>query len=152
VKTLDPRTLSEVALSLCLAGAVVVWLGLRLDQYLVRWAGMAVIVAGLLGLIFQGSLTHQTLASQSSFTFPTAPVVTSPSSTPSSPHPSATPKKKPVKKKPPKKKPPKKKPASTGGSTGGYTPPAPPVPQPNPPAGGGGGGGGTPPFSGSPVP
>ena len=147
MKTLDAKTLSEVALVLCLAGAVVVWLGLRLDQYLVRWAGMAVIVAGLLGLIFQGSLTHQTLAAQSSFTFPTAPVSTSPTSPPSSPAKPPSPHKT-AKKKPPKKK----KPTSTGGSTGGYTPPAPPVPQPNPPAGGGGGGGGPPPFSGSPVP
>lgn len=145
MNTLDAKTLSEFALALCLAGAVVVWVGLRLDRYIVRWIGMAVIVVGLLGLIFQGSLTHQTLAApQSTFSFPTAPVETSPSFSPTTP-PSPSPSKKPA------KKPPKKKPASTGGS-GGYTPPAPPAPQPNPPGGGGGGGGGTPPFSGSPMP
>jgi len=144
VKTLDAKTLSEIALALCLAGAVVVWLGLRLDRYIVRWTGMAVIVAGLLGLIFQGSLTHQTLAAQSSFSFPTAGPTTSPSPSFSpSPSPRPSPSKTPAKKKP------KKKPVSTGGS-GGYTPPAPPIPQPNPP--GGGGGGGTPPFGSSPVP
>ena len=143
VKTLDAKTLSEAALALCLAGAVVVWLGLRLDRYIVRWAGMAVIVVGLMGLIFQGSLTHQTLASQSSFTF--APPTDSPSPTPSptpspSPSPSASPHKKPAKK--PKK--------TTTTNSGGYVPPAPPVPQPNPPSGSGGGG--TPPFQGSPLP
>lgn len=122
-----------------------VWLGLRLDRYIARWIGMAVIVVGLLGLIFQGSLSHQTLASQSSFSFPTAPVATSPSAPPTSPPASPSPHKKPAKK--PKKK---KKPVSTG-SSGGYTPPAPPAPQPNPP-GGGGGGGGTPPFGSSPAP
>jgi hypothetical protein len=142
VKTLDAKTLSEVALALCLAGAVVVWLGLRLDRYIVRWAGMAVIVVGLMGLIFQGSLTHQTLASQSSFTF--APPSPTQSPTPS-PSPQPTPK--PTPSASPKKKKPKK---TTTTTSGGYVPPAPPVPQPNPPSGGGGGG--TPPFQGSPVP
>ena len=142
MKTLDAKTLSEVALALCLAGAVVVWLGLRLDRYVVRWAGMAVIVVGLMGLIFQGSLTHQTLASQSSFTFPPP---TTPSRSPSptvsmtpTPKPSTTPHKKPA-----------KKPKKTTTSSGGYVPPAPPAPQPNPPSSSGGG---TPPFQGSPVP
>lgn len=147
MKTLDAKTLSEIALALCLAGAVVVWIGLRVDRYVVRWIGMAVIVAGLVGLIFQGSLTHQTLASQPSFSFPAAPTATSPSPSISTPPSSPPASPSPKKKKPAKPK--KKPPASTGGSSGGYTPPAPPAPQPNPP---GGGGGGTPPFQGSPVP
>ena len=140
MKGLNPKTLSEAALALCLAGAVVVWLGLRLDRYLFRWVGMAVIVIGLMGLIFQGSLTHQTLA-QSSFSFPPATPSLSASPSPSAkPSPSPSPHKKPAK---------RTKKATT--SSGGYVPPAPPVPQPIPPTGSGGGGG-TPPFQGSPVP
>ena len=140
MKTLDPKTLSEIALVLCLAGAVVVWLGLRADRHVLRWSGMALIVAGLMGLIFQGSLTNQTSANPGTgdVQLPTAASV-SPSPTPTpEPSPSPSPSKKPAKK--------KKKQAQPSGT--GYTAPAPPAPQPNPPVNNPPTGG----FGGSPVP
>src|SRR5438874_234839 len=43
VKAFDAKALSEAALILCGVGALGVWIGLRFDRYLFRWAGMTVI-------------------------------------------------------------------------------------------------------------
>jgi hypothetical protein len=135
VKAFDARALSEAALVLCGVGALGVWIGLRFDRYVFRWAGMAVIVVGLLGLIFQNSLSRQTQAAD--LQFPTAP---SASPTPSlSPSPSPRPSKKPPRK--PTRKP-THKPAPPIGGGGGFTPP-PTKPPSQPPL---------PPVQGSPVP
>ena len=71
MRTLDAKALSELALALCLAGAIIVWIGLRFDRQVFRWAGITVIIAGLVGLIFQNSLSRQTLA-QPGVTLPSA--------------------------------------------------------------------------------
>ena len=141
MRTLDPKTLSEIALALCFAGAIVVWLGLRADRHVMRWGGMGLIVVGLVGLIFQGSLTNQTSANPGigDVQLPTAASI-SRSPTPA-PKPSAS----PSHKKPPPKK---KKTHPTQPAGGGYTAPVPPAPQPNPPANNPPTGG----FGGSPVP
>jgi hypothetical protein len=136
VKALDAKALSEVALTLCGVGALGVWIGLRFDRYLFRWAGMTVIVVGLLGLIFQNSLSRQTQAAD--LVFPTAPSTSpSPSLTAPTRSPSRTkkPQRKPTHK--PTRKPP---PPPTGG--GGFTPP-PSKPPSQPPL---------PPIKGSPLP
>ena len=140
IRTLDAKVLSELALALCLGGAIVVWIGIRFDRQVLRWAGMSVIVVGLVGLIFQNSLSKQTLAEPTSIL---PPVVQSPSPSPS-PSPSAKPTHKPTHKptKKPSKKPP---PASSGGTStggGGFTPP-PTKPPSQPPL---------PPVQGSPIP
>jgi hypothetical protein len=140
IRTLDAKALSELALALCLGGAIVVWIGIRFDRQVFRWAGMSVIVVGLVGLIFQNSLSKQTLAEPTSIL---PPVVQSPSPSPS-PSPSAKPTHKPTHK--PTKKPTKKPPPPSGGSTstggGGFTPP-PNKPPSQPPL---------PPVQGSPIP
>ena len=66
IRTLDAKALSEFALGLCLGGAIVVWIGIRFDRHVFRWAGLSVIVIGLVGLIFQNSLSRQTLAEPTS--------------------------------------------------------------------------------------
>jgi hypothetical protein len=134
VKAFDARALSEAALILCGAGALGVWIGLRFDRYLFRWAGMAVIVVGLLGLIFQSSLSRQTQAAD--LEFPTAPSASPPPSF--TPSPPTRPTKKPPRK--PTHKPTHKPPPPTGG--GGFTPP-PSKPPSQPPL---------PPVQGSPLP
>jgi hypothetical protein len=144
IRTLDAKTLSEIALGLCLFGAIVVWIGIRFDRHVFRWAGLSVIVVGLVGLIFQNSLSRQTLAEPTSIL---PPVVQSPSPSPSpSPTPSPKPKPKPKPTHKKKKAPP---PPSSGGSTstssgggGGFTPP-PSKPPSQPPL---------PPVQGSPIP
>lgn len=131
MRTLDAKTLSEFALALCLGGAIVVWIGVRFDRQVFRWAGITVIVVGLAGLIFQNSLSRQTLA-QPGFTLPSASPTPSVSPSPS-PSPSPTHKPKPKKKPTHKPAPP---PPSGGGSGGGgpITPPqGPPSQQPLPP-------------------
>ena len=139
IRTLDAKALSELALGLCLGGAIVVWIGIRFDRHVFRWAGLSVIIVGLVGLIFQNSHSRQTLAEPTSIL---PPVVQSPSPSPSpspTPKPTHKPTHKPTKK--PTKKPP---PPSTGGSTGsgGFTPP-PSKPPSQPPL---------PPVKGSPLP
>jgi hypothetical protein len=135
-KALDAKALSEAALILCGVGALGVWVGLRVDQYLFRWAGMAVIVVGLLGLIFQNSLSRQTQAADRAF-----PTVASSSPTPSlTPTPSPSPTRKPSHK-PPRKPTHRPPPPPTGGG-GGFTP-RPSKPPSQPPL---------PPISGSPLP
>jgi hypothetical protein len=134
VKAFDARALSEAALILCGAGALGVWIGLRFDRYLFRWAGMAVIVVGLLGLIFQNSLSRQTQAAD--LEFPTAPSASpTPSFTPSPPTRPKKPPRKPTRK-------PTHKPAPPTGGGGGFTPP-PSKPPSQPPL---------PPVQGSPLP
>jgi hypothetical protein len=140
IRTLDARVLSELALGLCLGGAVVVWVGIRFDRHVFRWAGLSVIVIGLVGLIFQNSLSRQTLAEEPASILPPVVQTTSPIMSPSpSPRPTHKPTHKPTKK--PTKKPP---PPTGGGSTGsgGFTPP-PSKPPSQPPL---------PPVQGSPVP
>jgi hypothetical protein len=136
IRTLDAKALSELALGLCLGGAIVVWVGIRFDRQVLRWAGLSVIVIGLVGLIFQNALSRQTLAEPTSIL---PPVVQSPSPSPS---PSLSPTHKPTHK--PIKKPTKKPPPPTGGSTstGGFNPP-PSKPPSQPPL---------PPVQGSPLP
>src|SRR5213594_2370010 len=112
IRALDAKTLSQFALGLCLGGAVVVWIGIRFDRQVLRWAGMTVIVVGLVGLIFQNSLSRQTLAQQTSIL---PAVVQSPSSVSPSPSPSAKPKHKRTHK--PPKKPSKRPPPLSGGGT-----------------------------------
>jgi hypothetical protein len=130
IRTLDAKALSELALGLCLAGAIVVWIGLRFDRQVFRWAGITVIVAGLVGLIFQNSLSRQTLA-QPGVTLPSPAASASPSPSPS-PSPTHKPKPKPKPKKKPTHRPPP--PPSGGGSSGGTTPPhQPPPPSQQPP-------------------
>jgi hypothetical protein len=136
-KALDAKALSEVALILCAVGAVGVWVGLRLDRYLFRWAGMTIIVVGLMGLIFQNSLTRPTQAADLGFpglpsTAPTPSIPPTPSSSPTR-KPPPKPKHKPTHKPPP--------PPPTG-SGGGFIPP-PSKPPSQPPL---------PPIQGSPVP
>src|SRR5438093_13715942 len=80
IRTLDAKALSELALGLCLGGAILVWVGIRCDRHVFRWAGLSVIVIGLVGLIFQSSLIRQTLAEPTSIL---PPVVQSPSPSPS---------------------------------------------------------------------
>jgi hypothetical protein len=138
MRTLDAKALSELALALCLGGAIVVWIGVRFDRQVFRWAGITVIVLGLGGLIFQNSLSRQTLA-QPGFTLPSA------SPTPSvspSPSPSPSPAHKPKPKKKPTHKPAPPPPSGGSGSSGGTVPPPhnPPSQQPLPP------------IDGSPVP
>jgi hypothetical protein len=124
---IDAKTTSEVALALCLAGAVVVWAGLRFDLFGLRWGGMAVIVLGLLGLIFNGSLSRPSLASGER----PVVVISSPSISPSptaEPTPSTHPKKH---KKKPKKKP-QAPPPTQAPPTSAPKPPPPPSSQPSP--------------------
>jgi len=134
--SIDAKTTSEVALALCLAGAVVVWAGLRFDMFGLRWGGMAVIVLGLLGLIFNGSLSRPSLASGERPVL----VISSPSISPSpTPEPTPTSHAKKHKKKP-KKKPQQPAPQQPP-TTSAPNPPPQPSPQPSP----------LPSFSSSPV-
>jgi hypothetical protein len=124
--SIDAKTTSEIALGLCLAGAVVVWAGLRIDQFALRWGGMGVIVLGLLGLIFNGSLSRPSLASGER---PVA-AISSPSVSPS---PTATPTAHPKKhKKKPKKKPQQAPPPQAPPPTSAPKPPPPPSQHPTP--------------------
>jgi cytoskeletal protein RodZ len=125
--SIDAKTTSEVALALCLAGAVVVWAGLRFDLFGLRWGGMAVIVLGLLGLIFNGSLSRPSLASGERPVMVISSSSISPSPT-AEPTPTSHTKKhqKKQKKKPKKKQqpPPQQQPPATSAPN--------PAPQPNP--------------------